>query len=245
MRLLLILVLAAPLTGLAQWKSFQIGVKGDTLNRVDLKGKKQGPWVSQMPELRGERGYEEEGVYRNDLKEGVWRKFSPEGDLLAMETFFLGMKHGKAVYFTNAGELLREENWKAIDPNNPYDTVDIRDVNDPNRIVRKEIVKVEPNSYKHGRWTYYNTQTGTVDKTEDWVMDKPKVKEEAVVAGGDDLAPLDVSDGAAKEGDSKDGKDGKDAKKAAAAKKPQAILDYEKKNSGKKKIKVRDGQTGN
>jgi hypothetical protein len=26
--------------------------------------------------------------------------------------------------------------------------------------------------------------------------------------------------------------------------KPQAVLDYEKKNSGKKKIKSRDGQTG-
>jgi hypothetical protein len=26
--------------------------------------------------------------------------------------------------------------------------------------------------------------------------------------------------------------------------KPQAILDYEKKNAGKKKIKVRDGKTG-
>ena len=25
--------------------------------------------------------------------------------------------------------------------------------------------------------------------------------------------------------------------------KPQAVLDYEKKNSGKKKVKVRDGQT--
>jgi len=27
--------------------------------------------------------------------------------------------------------------------------------------------------------------------------------------------------------------------------KPQAVLDYEKKNAGKKKIKVRDGSTGN
>jgi hypothetical protein len=28
-------------------------------------------------------------------------------------------------------------------------------------------------------------------------------------------------------------------------KKPAEVLEYEKKNSGKKKVKVRDGQTGN
>ena len=54
----------------AQWKSFTIGVKGDTLNRVDMQGRKQGPWVVQVPELRGERGYEEEGFFVNDKKEG-------------------------------------------------------------------------------------------------------------------------------------------------------------------------------
>ena len=59
-----------------KWKSYIIGVKGDTLNRVDMKGLKQGPWVVHVKELRGERGYEEEGFYVNDKKDGVWRKFS-------------------------------------------------------------------------------------------------------------------------------------------------------------------------
>jgi hypothetical protein len=144
------------------------------------------------------------------------------------------MKHGKCLYFTNAGEPLREESWKAIDPNSPYDTVDIRDVNDPSKILRKEIIKVEPASYKHGKWVYYDPITGTVDRTEQWVMNKPKT-EETTAQAGDDMAPVDVT--------GEDGTEKKDAK-PVEKKKPQAVLDFEKKNSGKKKVKVRNGQTG-
>ena len=241
MRYLLIaaLILAIGKPAEAQWKSFTIGPKGDTLNRVDQKGLKQGPWVIHVDELRGERGYEEEGYFVNDRKEDVWKRFSLEGDLIALESYRYGMKHGKCMYFTNAGEPLREESWRAIDPNNPYDTVDVRDVNDPSKITGHVVVKLEPNSYKNGTWIYYNTMNGTVEKTEEWQMDKPKQKEEAVVTTAateeGDLTPIDVANGT------------KGTPKKVEPKpsnKPQAILDYEKKNSGKKKIKVRDGSTG-
>jgi hypothetical protein len=234
MRYLLIVALFLSIKGEAQWKTFTIGPKGDTLNRIDYKGRKQGPWVVHVDEIRGERGYEEEGIFENDKKEGIWRRFSLDGDLIAEETYRYGMKDGRCMYFTNAGEPLREESWRAIDPNNPYDTVDVIDVNDPTKVLRKEIIKVEPISYKHGTWSYYNTQSGTVEKTEEWVMNKPKVKEVAATAD-DDMAPIDVTNGTATAK--------KDDKKPAETKKPQAILDYEKKNV-KKKIKVRDGSTG-
>jgi hypothetical protein len=132
------------------------------------------------------------------------------------------------MYFTNAGEPLREENWRAIDPNNPYDTVDIHDVNDPSIITGRVVVKMEPNSYKNGTWTYYDPMSGTIAKTEEWTMDKPKVKEEVVtVKTGeeDELTPIDVANGGkttAKKDDKK-----------LTGNKPQAILDYEKQNSGK------------
>ena len=42
--------------------SYIIGVKGDTLDKVDAKGLKQGKWGSHVAELRGEPGFEEEGV---------------------------------------------------------------------------------------------------------------------------------------------------------------------------------------
>ncbi|MGZ3896589.1 MAG: hypothetical protein ACXVBT_09830 [Flavisolibacter sp.] len=231
MRYLFLLLSLATLSAQAQLKSYIIGVKGDTLNRVDGRGLKQGPWVIHLDDLRGERGYEEEGWFRDGKKEGVWRRFSLEGDLIALENYRFGFKDGKNTYFTYQGEPMREENWRAIDPQNPYDTVKLFDLKDPTKVIGVKIVKVEPNSYKNGTWKYYDPQSGTVEKTEDWVMDKPKEKPKPAE---EDMAPIDVGSGqtAAK----------KEEKKAPT--KPQAVIDFEKKNAGKKKIKVRTGATG-
>src|SRR5271154_2252958 len=68
--------------GFSQSGSFIIGVKGDTLNKVDSKSMKQGKWVSRLDEVRGEPGFEEEGEYKNNRKEGTWRLYSLEGDLI-------------------------------------------------------------------------------------------------------------------------------------------------------------------
>ncbi|MCW3119016.1 MAG: hypothetical protein JWM28_3098, partial [Chitinophagaceae bacterium] len=137
MKTLLSLILLISLNSFSQWKSYIIGVKGDTLNRVDKNGKKQGPWVSHFDELRGEPGFEEEGFYKNDKKEGVWRKYSLVGDLIAMENYRWGNRDGKNAYFTNTGQVIREEGWKAVNPDNPYDTVDVYDVNDPTKITER------------------------------------------------------------------------------------------------------------
>jgi hypothetical protein len=231
MRYLIIAALFISVHAEAQLKSFIIGAKGDTLNRVDAKGLKQGPWVVHVDPLRGEDGYDEEGYYKDDRKEGVWRHFALEGDLIAVENYYYGMKNGKCQYFLNTGEPLREESWRAIDPRSPYDTVNVYDVNDPTKILRKQIVKVEPNSYKHGTWTYYNTETGAIESTQNWVMNK---LQEDVADTDNDLAPIDVTTG-------KPSTAKKDDKTAT---KPKEVLEFEKKNAGKKKIKVRDGRTG-
>ncbi|MGN6402454.1 MAG: hypothetical protein ACTHMD_18485 [Flavisolibacter sp.] len=233
MRYLFLLLLFVSANSQAQLKSYIIGAKGDTLNRVDVKGMKQGPWAVHVDDLRGERGYEEEGYYENNRKEGVWRRYSLEGDLIAVENYRFGYKDGKNTYFNYQGELLREENWRAIDPKNPYDTVNVYDLQDPTKVVGKQVVKVEPNSYKNGVWKFYDPQTGTIEETEQWLMDKP-VEKEKPKASEDDLAPIDPATG---EPTVK-----KDEKKNMT--KPQAVLDYEKKNAGKKKVKTRTGQTG-
>ncbi|MGC4036479.1 MAG: hypothetical protein QM764_10990 [Chitinophagaceae bacterium] len=227
MRTIIVILLILPFTGFCQLKSYIIGVKGDTLNRVDNNGKKQGPWVSHFDELRGEPGFEEEGYYLNDRKEGTWRKYSLQGDLTAMENFRWGNKDGKNVYFTNTSQLLREESWKAVNPDNPYDTIPIYDLNDPTKIVDHKVIKVDGYTLKHGLWTYYDPMTGKIEKTEKWYHDKPATENE-----DGELAPIDVANTSTAKSDT--------AKKYP---KPQAILDYEKKN-GKKKIKVRDGATG-
>jgi hypothetical protein len=242
MKYLLIAALFLTSTAQAQWKSYKLTAKRDTLNRIDLKGLKQGPWVVHVEPLRGEDAYDEQGIFIDDKKEGVWKRFSAEGDLLAIESYYLGMKSGKCKYFLFTGQLQREESWRAIDPKNPYDTVNIVDVNDPSKVVRREIVKIEPNSYKHGTWTYYNTENGAIESTEEWVMNKRKEDVAVQMTGTeDDLAPIDVSKGSKSKTNSTAAQTDEEKKPVA---KPKEVTEFEKKNSGRKKIKVRDGATG-
>lgn len=231
MRFIFVLVLLVSVNVYGQYKNFIISPKGDTLNRVDLQGKKQGPWVIHVDDNHGERGYEEEGYFLNSKKEGTWRQYSLDGDLTAIENFRWGNKDGKCQYFTNMGDLMREESWKAVNPDNPYDTVAVYDVVDPTKIVGTQIVKLDGFTLKHGTWRYYDPNTGTVTKTEKWFLDKPAAGDNK---NDDDLRPIDVSDTGNKS----------DTLTKKPSTKPQAILDYEKKNSKKKKIKVRDGSTG-
>ena len=100
MRLLLPFLLLISVTGFSQSKDYTISPKGDTLTRVDMKGKKQGPWSIHVPELRGERGYEEEGYFENDQKTGTWKKYSLEGVKIAEENYSWGKLNGKQQYFT-------------------------------------------------------------------------------------------------------------------------------------------------
>jgi hypothetical protein len=233
MRYIFSFLLLLSLGANAQWKSYILGVKGDTLNRVDQQGRKQGPWVVQVPELRGEKGYEEEGYFLNDKKEGRWVRYSLQGDKMAVENYRWGQKDGRCEYYNNAEDLVRSESWRAIDPRSPYDTVPVMDPKNPDKILRFEIIKVESPSVKHGYWRFYDPNTGRIEKTEQWILDRLKKDEEeeeidVAVAGTDS----DAKTVAKKEGEPKP--------KA----KPKEVLEYEKKNSGKKKIKVRDGGTG-
>ena len=215
-----------------KWKSYIISVKGDTLNRVDMKGLKQGPWVVHVNELRGERGYEEEGFFVNNKKDGVWRKFSLEGDLIAIETYRWGGKDGRSVYLNTNGDPLREENWKAVNPDNPYDTVNVYDVNNPNKVIAKQVIKLEGYSLKHGAWKYYDAFSGKLEKTEYWYFDKPARK---TGIDDDELAPIAVTDN--------DEATAKTEVKKKPVAKPKEVIEFEKKKPGKKKITVRDGST--
>ena len=201
----------------AQWKDYVIGVRGDTLNRIDRQSQKQGPWIIRIDEIRGEPGYEEEGIFKNDKKEGVWRRYNLQGDLTGIENYRWGNKDGVQQYFTMYGDLIREESWRAINPDNQYDTVPVYDLVKPDFIKEYRIVKVDGYSYKHGKWKFYDPPDTKVVKSEMYFMDK--------IQNGDEIVA-------------------KAEEKKKEPPKTKEILDYEKKNAGKKKIKVRTGQTG-
>lgn len=198
----------------AQYKTYTLSPKGDTLNAIDKKGLKQGKWVVHLDPLRGNPGYEEEGVFLNDKKEGLWRKYTLQSDLIAVESYRYGGKDGQSQYYTPFGELVREENWRAYNPDAPYDTIAIYGTGS-NEILSYKIVKAEQYSVKNGDWTYYDPSTGRIAKSEKYdhgrLLKEPKTEV--------------VTD---------------EPKKVT---KPAEVLEYEKKNSGKKKVKTRDGQT--
>jgi len=221
MRWILILTVLISLSSYSQCKNYIIGIKGDTLNCVDQADLKQGKWVVRYDEVRGEPGYEEEGQYIDGKKEGIWRKYNLQGDLLAIESFKWNFKNGISQYFTPNGELIREESWRAVDPLNPYDTVEVADWDkDPLGLVTKAVVvKLEGSTVKHGQWKFYEPQTGFLAKTETYVLGK--------LEGG---PKKDLTQ--------------EDPEKKKQVAKPKEVLDFEKKNSGKKKVRVRDGSTG-
>lgn len=228
MRIIGVFLLFISISGQAQWKDYILSIRGDTLNRVDMKGLRQGPWVIHLDEVRGEPGYDEQGYYIDGKKDGPWVRFSLEGDKIAEESYRWGSLNGRCRYYTRTGGLLREESWRAIDPQKTMDTVDVFDLHDPSKVVDRVVVKLEGQTLKHGEWTYYNPVEGTVDHTERYFLDKLQTGAE----GDDDLKIMGVSTNKS------------DTAGKAAIKKPQVILDYEKKNAGKKKVKTRDGSTG-
>ena len=178
--LLIILFVA---NGNAQYKDFTISPKGDTLNIIDKKGLKQGKWVNTIPEIRGEPGYEEEGYYKDDKKTGPWRKYNATGDLIAMENYFYGGKHGVQQYFTFLGAIEREEEWRGYNPDAPYDTIPVYGQGN-NEIIDYKIVKAEQYSVPHGEWKFYDP-TGHITKIERYDRGLPikdTVQQEPVVA---------------------------------------------------------------
>lgn len=207
------------LQGLAQLKDYKISVKGDTLNGVDQQGKKQGKWIHRYEEVRGEPGFEEEGEYVDGRKEGTWRKYTLMGDLIAIENYRWGNQDGLNQYFNALGELLREESWKALNPDKQYDTIDVEDVDHLNTYKRM-IVKNEGAGVRHGVWKYYDPASGFVNKTENYVLGALQNNKSTSTAAKEPTA---------------------DSKTKA---KPKEVLDFEKKNTGKKKVRVQDGSTG-
>lgn len=209
-----------------QCKTYQLDAKKDTINCTDFNDLKQGRWVTRVVNNHGEPGYQEEGNYKNGKKEGAWTTFNLMGDTIAQENYKWGNKNGICHYYNLMG-LIREESWRAIDPLNPYDTVRAYHLDNPDKYDLK-IVKVEASTVPHGIWTYYDPERGAIIKTEEYVVGQ--------------LITEKKSSGNIK--DSVFVKNPKDSISLSNKNKPPEVLEYEKKNSKKKKIKVRDGATG-
>jgi len=211
----------------AQCKTYQLDAKHDTINCTDLQNLKQGNWVTRVLNNHGEPGYQEEGLYKDGRKEGAWTTYNLMGDVIAEENYKWGNKNGTCRYYNLIG-LVREESWKAIDPLNPYDTVRVYHLDNPDKYDLK-VMKVESSTVKHGTWTYYDPERGAITKTEEYVINQLITNKKPNSVLNDSLSTTS--------------KNSADSLSQANKNKPAEVLQYEKKNS-KKKIKVRDGATG-
>lgn len=216
MRLIFLICLSFSLNIVsAQWKEYQLTSKGDTLNRVDMNGKKQGIWVNRVEALRGEPGYEEEGKYVGDRKEGEWRIYNLMGDLIGIENYKWGLKDGICTYFSLHGGVRMQQSWKALNPDKLFDTLFVEDVDKLNTY-RQVIVKNEGAALRHGEWKYFDPETGALLRVERYEFGEAlKNNEEELV----NKPPVKVE-------------------------KPKEVVEFEKNNAGKKKVRYQDGSTG-
>lgn len=226
MKYLFILLFAVcSMDAISQWKSYRLTNRGDTINCVDQQDKKQGKWSLSVDGLRGEPGYDEEGVYEDGKKEGIWRVYTTMGDLYAIESYRWGNRDGKCQYYNISG-LIREESWKAVNPDNPYDTVDVPDPVDPFKVERK-VVKMEGSSVRHGTWSFFESGSGSLYKSETYFLGKLQDPMKAFAANKEVSHTAD---------------DTTFAEKPPTKIKPKEVMNFEKK-TGKKKVKVLDGST--
>ena len=203
----------------AQYKTYEFSENGDTLNAVDKKDMKQGKWINSMPELRGEPGYEEEGLYKNNEKTGPWRKYNLNGDLIAVENYRFGGKDGIQEYFNFLGNIERREQWKGYNPDAPYDTVAVYGEGN-NEIIDYKIVKAQQYSVRHGEWQYFDGG-GRIVKTETY--DRGQLLKDPEPATAATTSP---------------------EAKPKSKEKTKEILEYEKKYSKKKRAQMeREGKT--
>ena len=210
--LIVVGLLLSGFPGYSQWQHYSLSPNGDTLNCVDKQDRKQGKWVNHVDELRGEPGYEEEGVYRDSLKVGTWRLYSLQGDLIGMEYYKWGMKDSICQYFGMNGTLLREESWRALNPEKAYDTLEIEDIDHLDNY-KKVVVKNEGVALRDGEWKFYDPMTGMVARTQVYTLGKLEKTQTSQRSASDSTQ---------------------------AVTKPKEVLDFEKK-AGKKKVKVQDG----
>lgn len=132
-------------------------------NQRDAKQRKQGPWSEQVAPLRGEPGYTWEGVYKNDRKEGVWKKYNDIGDIIAEETFRNGVLDGPCKYYYPNGKPSAAGVMLAMEIEGEIDTVLVIDpvTQEESRV---EVVR-KGNSVRNGEWRLWDEDGNMVKET--------------------------------------------------------------------------------
>ena len=138
------------------------------INQKDAKGHKQGMWLNNVKETRGERAYTEFGTYYNSLKSGLWYKINSVGDLVAIENYKKDVLDGEVKYFVK-GQVTCIGLYRGLNPDVAIDTIMVVEpVTGEETLVA---VEADRGSVKHGTWRFYDELTGAITKVEEYQVD--------------------------------------------------------------------------
>ena len=89
---------------------------GDTINYIDENNLKQGFWkifgsMAQVPDYQPEQVVEQ-GEYENSRKQGIWKKFFPNGKTKSEIAYVNSRPNGYYKTYYENGELEEEGEWK-------------------------------------------------------------------------------------------------------------------------------------
>jgi antitoxin component YwqK of YwqJK toxin-antitoxin module len=115
MKKLLYILITLCSASLAQSQSSEV-ISGDTVNRIDADGKKQGKWILMGKHKPG-TCYQpeqkvEEGKYQDNRKMGIWIEYFCNGNMKNKLTFVNGRPDGYAIMYHENGKISEEGNWK-------------------------------------------------------------------------------------------------------------------------------------
>ena len=116
----LIIVFVVARFGYAQSQSYEINPinKKDTINLIDVTGKKQGLWIvfgKSKPNTcyaENPTSKVELGKYADNKKGGIWKEFHCNGNMKNKITFTNGRPDGYAVMYHENGKVSEEGTWK-------------------------------------------------------------------------------------------------------------------------------------
>ncbi len=93
----------------AQWKSYKI-YQGDTINRVDQQGRKQGLWIYFNDKYEG--GIVQKGYYKDGKKEGEWIVYYPNGNIKTKSFYKNNRIYGPVITYYKNGKIREQGTWK-------------------------------------------------------------------------------------------------------------------------------------
>lgn len=154
------------------------------LNQLDKKGARHGLWLNTVEPRMGEAGYNEFGTYYHGWKNGIWYKMNREGDLVAIENFRNNVLDGEVKYFTR-GQLTCIGHYRGLNPDRKVDTIMVEDpVTGRQQLVE---VSAERGTVRHGKWNFYDGETGRLIKVEEYQVDNLIFEKEYTLSKADSL----------------------------------------------------------